>query len=207
MAKWIEFPVGSTAVPIELTINDRFGGTPGQIPYIQIRRTTDAFYLDFADQTFKAGGQTQLQYQLPDLGSGFYRFLWDSSVAIPTPTIVAIEYYNEGGLAPGIDDDTYTFSLSAAILARLATSPCASVGPGPGNCRYQYLLTQANSAVPLVGATVYVTSDIAGGTIIAGPTLTDASGKVIFYLNASTQYYVWRTLGGYKFSNPQVISF
>ena len=207
MSKWMEFGVGATAVPIELVVNDEFGGVPGEPVVLQIRRVPDGFYLDFADQKFKASGHTTPSISLPEAGGGRYRYVWNSSTAVTSPTTVTIHFDNPDGTSPGVDDDHISFSNSAAILERIAKTPTASVGDGNGNCRFQYLLTKQNSATPIADATVYVTTDIDGLLIVAGPKLTDANGKVIFYLNKSTSYYFWRSKGGYTFVNPDLQSF
>lgn len=207
MSKWMEFGVGAKSVPVELVVNDRFGGVPGEPAKLQIRRVPDGWYLDFADQKFKNSGHVTPIMSIAEAGGGRYRYIWDSSVAITSPTVVTVHFDNVDGTAPGIDDDHITFSNSAAILERLSKTPSASVGDGPGNCVFQYLLTKENSAAPISGVTVYVTSDLGGSTIIAGPKLTDTYGKVIFYLNKNTQYYFWRSKGGFTFVNPDLQSF
>lgn len=209
MSNWLEQPIGTTAVPIELVLNDADGGVAGEDPYIRIRRITDNAFLDFSDNTFKLSGHTQKTQALTDRNGGRYSYTWNSSLSVLVPTTVVVEYTNEGGstTVPGIDSDVITFSKSAAILESIAKSPLASVGDGPGGCRFIYTLTVAGSLDPISDAIVYVTSDLAGSNIIAGPKVTDEEGKVTFYLNSGSTYYFWRNKGGYAFTNPDKESF
>lgn len=208
MSFWSEQPVGATKVPIELTLNDNDGGVTGESPYVSIRRATDDAYLDFADNTFKSSGFTQKTQTLTGRGDGRYSYQWNSSLSIKTPTTVVIEYNNNGGstTVPGIDNDVITFTNSAVILQNIAKSPLASVGDGPGGCKFIYTLSVAGSSTAIQEAIIYVTSDVGGSNIIAGPKLTDENGQVIFYLNPGT-YYFWRNKGGYTFLNPDIESF
>ena len=73
---------------------------------------------------------------------------------------------------------------------------------GTGNITWTYTLTNSITGGPIEGATVWVTSDIAGATTIASG-LTNSSGVVTFYLSPGT-VYVWRQCSGYSFVNPDV---
>lgn len=206
MGSWAEYPIGSKKVPIELALNDFDGGVSGESPTISIRRITDGKYFDFADNTFKSSGHTTLEQSLTDRGDGRYSYNWDSSVAITTPTVVVVEYTNATtpSTVEGVDSDIITFSNSATVLNNIAKSPLASVGQGTGSCRFVYTLTVLGSTQPIADATVYVTSDIGGGNIIAGPSLTDENGQATFYLDIGSTYYLWRSKGGMNFSNPDI---
>lgn len=202
----LEFPVGATQVPIELVLNDADGGVAGDTPTVRIRRISDNTYLDFADNKFKTSGWTQVNMTLSDRGDGRYYRLWNSSLSITVPTVVIIEYTNATTLTtvPGVDNDIVVFSNSVNILQSLAHTPLANVGDGPGGCRFVYTLTLVGTTTPIVDAMVYVTTDPSGVNIIAGPKNTDSNGKVIFYLNSGTTYYLWRSKGGVTFSNPDI---
>lgn len=67
-------------------------------------------------------------------------------------------------------------------------------------------ITQKDSdSVAIPGCDVWVSTDSAGATVVAGTLVTDANGLVTFYLDAGT-YYVWRQLAGYNFTNPQTLT-
>lgn len=71
---------------------------------------------------------------------------------------------------------------------------------GSGAITFVYTVTSSVDASPIANVHVWVTSDVAGNTII-GSGYTDASGEVTFYLDADT-YYFWRAKAGYSFVNP-----
>lgn len=205
MSTWLEFPLGATTVPIELTLNGALGGALGEYPQIRIRRASDNYYLDFSDHQFKNIGNVTPYIVLASRGDGRYSYQWDSSRSIKTPMSVIVEYTTPApSSVPGIDNDVISFSNSASILQNLARTPLASVGDGTGSCRFVYFLTLSPKNTKISEATVYVTSDPEGNSIIAGPKLTDINGKVIFYLNSGETYYFWRSKGGVKFTNPDI---
>ena len=71
---------------------------------------------------------------------------------------------------------------------------------GSGNVTWDYTLTDSTTGAPIVGATVWVTSDIAGATVLASG-VTNINGVVTFYLSTGTKY-IWRQKSGYSFVNP-----
>lgn len=72
--------------------------------------------------------------------------------------------------------------------------------PGAGAIEFIYTLTDSVTGLPIAGADVWVTTDIAGVNIIASGT-TDVFGNVTFWLDPGT-YYLWRQRPGYTFANP-----
>jgi hypothetical protein len=66
------------------------------------------------------------------------------------------------------------------------------------------LTITSNTGTPLQDVDVWLTSDIAGTTIVAR-SLTSPSGLVTFRLDAGT-YYVWKQKSGYTFTNPEVLT-
>ena len=71
---------------------------------------------------------------------------------------------------------------------------------GAGALTWTYTLTNSSTGAAIIGADVWVTTDIAGTNIVATGT-TGSSGNVTFYLDAGT-YYIWRQCNGYTFTNP-----
>lgn len=71
---------------------------------------------------------------------------------------------------------------------------------GAGAITWLYTLTNSVNSDPIDGASVWVTTDIAGTNIIASGTTND-SGIVTFYLDAGT-VYVWSSKSGFTFTNP-----
>ena len=71
---------------------------------------------------------------------------------------------------------------------------------GPGAITFTYTLTSTDGGAPIPGADVWASTDITGNYVVASG-VTDASGEVVFYLDAGT-YYIWRQLAGWDFTNP-----
>lgn len=81
------------------------------------------------------------------------------------------------------------------------------VGPpslsGAGAIAFTYTLINSIDSLPIDGAEVWVTTDLAGSNVVAGPQNTDSFGVVRFYLDAGT-YYFWRRKAGWTGANPDV---
>jgi len=91
---------------------------------------------------------------------------------------------------------------SAAVKLTAAAAGLATAQAGLGAIANVVTVTVLD--VPLQGCDVWVTSDEAGTTVVAGTLQTNASGKVTFYLDAGT-YYVWQQKTGYNFTNPDTL--
>jgi len=72
-------------------------------------------------------------------------------------------------------------------------------GAGSTASIYTVLDGDAN---PIDGASVWVSTDVAGSNVVASG-VTNALGKVTFYLDAGT-YYIWSQKAGYDFTNPDI---
>lgn len=94
-----------------------------------------------------------------------------------------------------VDGDTGGISYSFAVYNQLG-------GATAGAVEWTYTLTDANTALPIEGAEIWVTTDEDGDNVVASGT-TDNFGIVTFYLDAG-DYYVWRKRAGYNFDNPDV---
>lgn len=71
---------------------------------------------------------------------------------------------------------------------------------GAGAVTFTYTLTSTVDSSPIADADVWATTDEAGNNVVASGT-TNASGEVVFYLDAAT-YYIWRQKVGWDFTNP-----
>ena len=95
------------------------------------------------------------------------------------------------------EDDAGTRRLTENALEK---APSGSGGAGA--ISWTYTLTELSTGNPISGADVWATTDEAGTDIVASG-VTDASGEVTFYLDATSgTYYVWRQLAGWNFTNP-----
>ena len=99
--------------------------------------------------------------------------------------------YNDGdSVRTGIEE--FTFKVE-----RLKET----VGTGSGSNDVTLTVADASSN-PVAEATVYVTSDLAGQEIVAGPVITNVSGVTpTLKLNVGT-FYQWATHDGYSFTTP-----
>lgn len=72
---------------------------------------------------------------------------------------------------------------------------------GSGFVEVIYTLTNTVTLLPIEGAEVMATTDLAGNNIVASG-VTDTFGNVTFYLDPGT-YYIWREKPGFTFTNPE----
>jgi len=71
---------------------------------------------------------------------------------------------------------------------------------GMGLITFTYTLTNTVDDEPIEDVEIVVTDDLAGTNMVAYG-ITDASGEVVFHLDAGT-YYLWRQKSGWNFTNP-----
>ncbi len=76
---------------------------------------------------------------------------------------------------------------------------------GSGASEITVTVTDA-SANPVGGAIVYLTSDLAGQTIVAGPVFTTAAGLTPTLSVDTGTVYRWASADGYTFTNPQSLT-
>lgn len=80
-----------------------------------------------------------------------------------------------------------------------------TVGVGTGSVEVTLTVTDSSSN-PVAEATVYVTTDIAGQNIVAGPCLTNVSGVTPTLNLDAGAYYSWSEHADYTFTNPQTFT-
>ena len=95
-----------------------------------------------------------------------------------------------------LDGAVYQFTTNALERAP-ASGSGGVVGPGA----ISHTVTVNSGGNPVDGAEVWVTTDAAGNSVIAGTLVTDAFGRVTFTLDAGT-YYLWAQKAGVNFTNP-----
>jgi hypothetical protein len=80
-----------------------------------------------------------------------------------------------------------------------------AIGVGSGSNEITLTVTNSSSN-PVAEASVYVTTDIAGQNVVAGPVLTDVAGVTpTLNLDAGT-YFSWSEHADYTFTNPQTFT-
>ncbi len=108
---------------------------------------------------------------------------------------VTVGSMTQAALAQFATDDTGETTVVDNSVADLARG--SDFGVGTGSTTLEFL--DANSD-PIIGAKVWITSDIEGVNVVAGnaSTLTNSSGKITFLLNTGTRYYAWMQKDGYN---------
>lgn len=122
-----------------------------------------------------------------EIGSGWYKYILPAAEC-DTIGPLAIKV-----TAPGARQQNLPNTVAYASGGAMPAPPVGSIA-------YTYTLLSTVGSVPLPGASVWVTTDLAGANAVALGT-TDAAGIVVFNLQPGT-YYFWRALAGYEFSNP-----
>jgi len=97
---------------------------------------------------------------------------------------------------------TFTGTVEEAVLINLE-APDSTVGAG--SLAFTVTVTDSITALPLAGASVWVTTDVAGANVVAGTATTNALGVVVFYLDPGP-YYLWVQHEGYTGTNPTSIT-
>jgi hypothetical protein len=95
-----------------------------------------------------------------------------------------------------IEDDAGTNRFTTNALEQAPTGGAA----GSGLNEFVYVLADDATDAKIVNAKVWVTSDVAGVTVVATG-YTNQSGSVTFYLDSGTAY-IWRYHPSYTFTNP-----
>lgn len=110
-----------------------------------------------------------------------------------------------GTFNPATDSLEAAAETLAALPADVDTQLSGTHGAGPwesslGAGAIGHTLTLTVLGNPVDGAEVWVTTDVGGGNTIAS-SVTDALGRVTFYLDAGA-YYAWWQHAGYNPTNP-----
>ncbi len=156
---------------------------------LRIRRDSDGFYYDFADDTFKASPGT-IEIAMTEVDAtelpGVYRYEFDLG-------IVTNETLN----------DVYHFRINAASAVNqpqegiiLTTDLAAKAGWGD---RTFTATVEDSVTAPIAGATVIVRGST--GLPVVGRNTTDVDGEATFLLDDGS-YLVYVYSQGYAFSNP-----
>jgi len=126
----------------------------------------------------------------------------DASVASRLPTAS----YTAPSSVTSLQADVTTIlgRTDVATSTRLATSAYAP-STGSGSSTYVVTIRQPDGLTAIEGCAVWISTDSAGATVVAGTLYTSAAGVATFTIDPGA-YYLWRQLGGWKFSNPTAIT-
>lgn len=191
-----EFAPGSTGKSVYMLLRDSTTGqakkgltpaSPGaRAGYTRANNTAVAIALvalGAADAPWQAGGIFEVSQALQP---GIYRFdMPDAANAAGVPFYVA---------SIGFDN---TLDEGALVLLR---NPVNNVGAGA--TAETVTVNNSSTGLPLAGARVWVSTDLAGGNVVAGALTTNSIGQVTFQLDLGGSYYLWISDPGYTASNP-----
>ena len=126
----------------------------------------------------------------------------DASVASRLPTAS----YTAPSSVTSLQADVTTIlgRTDVATSTRLATSAYAP-STGSGSSTYVVTIRQPDGLTAIEGCAVWISTDSAGATVVAGTLYTSAAGVATFTIDPGA-YYLWRQLGGWNFSNPTAIT-
>ena len=108
--------------------------------------------------------------------------------------------------APAMTGDAFArlgAPAGASVSADIAAIAAASAA-GSGAISFPVTINDESSN-PIDGVEVWVSTDSAGASVVAGTLHTSALGVATFMLDAGT-YYLWRQKSGYNFTNPVTIT-
>ena len=84
---------------------------------------------------------------------------------------------------------------------KLAAILAAASSGGTGASQVTITVTDGSSNL-VADCEVWITSDLGGTTVVAGPLVTDDNGQAEFLLDVGVTYYGWRRKSGVNFTNP-----
>ena len=126
----------------------------------------------------------------------------DASVASRLPTASYTAPSSVTSLQAAVT--TILGRTDVATSTRLATSAYAP-STGSGSSTYVVTIRQPDGLTAIEGCAVWISTDSAGATVVAGTLYTSAAGVATFTIDPGA-YYLWRQLGGWNFSNPTAIT-
>jgi len=126
----------------------------------------------------------------------------DASIASRLPTAS----YTAPSSVTSLQADVTTIlgRTDVATSTRLASSAYAPA-TGSGSSTYVVTIRQPDGLTAIEGCAVWISTDSAGATVVAGTLYTSAAGVATFTIDPGA-YYLWRQLGGWNFSNPTAIT-
>jgi hypothetical protein len=147
---------------------------------------------------------------LSNLITGIMGTTWTSSDTLQYISHTVGLIYNTGTVGMGTtipsSPTAGTFGSALKKVTDYLDAPISGVGGATGaGAATTELTIEWPTGTPVADAAVWVTTDSAGKTVVAGTLRTNAFGKVTFLLDAGT-YYRWAKKTGVNFSNPKVFT-
>lgn len=112
--------------------------------------------------------------------------------AIDQPGLYRVDW-PDAAFATGAREVVLSVKLASCFTEHLKID---LQGPsGTGLIEWDYTLTDSGTGLPVADATIWATTDLVGANVVASG-ITDAFGKVTFWLDAGT-YYIWSQKSGF----------
>ena len=174
---------------------------------------TGRYTFEVTMPTLTAGQRVQMVVDATIGGVACAGVVWEDQAA------PAVSLVNDAITAGKFDEST-AFPLKAAdagstYVARTGadgdtletlSDQIDGVGGATGSGAISFPVTvNDEDSNPIDGVEVWISTDSAGASVVAGTLSTDALGVVTFMLDAGT-YYLWRQKSGYNFTNPVTIT-
>lgn len=96
-----------------------------------------------------------------------------------------------------------TYGNASAQHAADFSTTWATPGSGTDNIT---ITQQMEDTSVMADVDIWITSDEAGTTVVAGALQSDSNGQVVFQLTDGNTYYCWRQKSGFTFTNPNTIT-
>lgn len=121
------------------------------------------------------------------------------------------QMFNARWVATGAATETNATANRQTILAAVegvidhgdGTGEWGATNLGSGSTPWTEVI-RTTDGTPIVGASVWITSDLAGTNVVAGTIVTISGGAFPspFMLDSGETYYLWVSATGYNFTNP-----
>lgn len=133
-----------------------------------------------------------------EIGSGLYGYRLPSA-SNTVEAVYLAAFYTSTQVDNHMVVDRWT--VGKAAVENLDTTVSSRVGAGAGATSWTATV-QTSGGAPIDGVEIWISTDSAGSSVVAGTLSTNSSGQAVFMLDPGT-YYVWMQRSGYTFTNPQ----
>ena len=96
-----------------------------------------------------------------------------------------------GDIADAVWDEAQSGHTTVGTFGSYLDAKVSSVSGASGSGADECTITIAEDGVGVPGATVWITTDAAGNTVVAEGKRTNDSGQVTLFLDDGSAYYLW----------------
>ena len=150
------------------------------------------------DPASKPGVATALFNELIESNSGVSRYTAAALAQAPSGSGLSLS----DSISDGQTANTVGKALENAIDFLDAAISGVGGAVGSGADAVTLTILEDDGSTPIADADVWVSTDSAGSTVVAGTLQTNSLGKATFQLDAGVTYYRWVQKDGLNFTNP-----